>query len=300
MPLDNKVFSEIIDSLHDGLYFTDLDRRIIYWNKAAEKISGFSLDEVINKPCATNILCHIDAEGNKLCETDCPLAKTIISGAPSENEIYLHHKQGHRVPVSVRTTPRYDSSGDIIGGIELFTDISNRKVTELRLKELQQLAMLDQLTQMANRTYLERELNNRMEELHRGQVPFGVMFIDIDLFKQVNDTHGHAIGDDVLKLVASTMLTNARPFDLFGRWGGEEFIGIIRNITQDNLLQLANRIRVLIAGSYLDTVTPHLNITVSIGTTLANNTDTISSLLKRADTLLYQSKANGRNCVTNG
>lgn len=300
MTISNLDFYKILENLHDGLYFTDLKRNIIYWNKAAERLTGFSAAEVIGKSCANNILCHVDEDGCNLCENVCPLSRTIASGQPQTSEIYLHHKQGHRIPVSVRVSPRFDDQGKVIGGIELFTDISHREVTELRLKELQQLAMLDHLTRMANRVYLERELKVRLEEHRRMQVPFGVMFIDIDHFKQVNDTYGHDIGDEVLKLVADTLLSNARPFDLFGRWGGEEFIGIIRNISQTNIEQLANRLRALIAASYLDKTDPPVSVTASIGVTLATPEDNINRLLKRADTLLYQSKANGRNCVSLG
>jgi diguanylate cyclase (GGDEF)-like protein/PAS domain S-box-containing protein len=300
MLINNQDFYEILENLYDGLYITDLQRRILFWNKAAERITGFSSEEVIGKSCADDILCHVDEAGCNLCENNCPLSTTIKSGLPHESEIYLRHKQGHRVPVSVRVTPRFDDNGKVIGGIELFSDISCREVTELRLKELQQQAVVDHLTQMPNRVYLERELKVRMEEYRRTQAVFGVISIDIDHFKQVNDTYGHDIGDAVLIMVANTLLANARPFDLFGRWGGEEFIGLIRNISQANIEQFANRLRALVGASSHAKTAPGVSVTISIGITLVTPKDSISSLLKRADTLLYQSKANGRNCISCG
>ena len=108
------------------------------------------------------------------------------------------------------------------------------------------------------------------------------------------------MGDDILKYVANTFIANARPFDLYGRWGGEEFIGVIRNINGKDLELLADRLRLLIENSYLIHENEKLYVTISIGATLVNKNDTIDSLIKRVDTLLYKSKAAGRNCLTIG
>jgi diguanylate cyclase (GGDEF)-like protein len=230
----------------------------------------------------------------------CPLAASITDGKPREAEIYMHHKDGHRIPVSVRISPLTDREGAIIGGIELFTDISNQAANTLRVKELEKLALLDNLTQLANRNYVEREIQNRFEEKKRFNVPFGILFIDIDHFKKFNDRYGHDVGDDVLKVVAKTFIANARSFDLFGRWGGEEFLGIIRNINSKDLELLGNKLRSLIENSYILRENEKLRVTISIGATPVNENDTIDSLIKRADILLYKSKTEGRNRLTLG
>ncbi len=300
MILEKDSFERIIENLHDGLYFVDRDRVITYWNKAAEQISGFTANEVVGKSCSDNILTHIDGEGNSLCTGMCPLAETIADGKPREAEIYMHHKDGHRIPVSVRISTLTDRDGNIIGGVELFTDVSNKAANELRVKELEKLALLDNLTLLANRNYIEREIQSRFEEKSRFNVPFGILFIDIDRFKKFNDIYGHYVGDDVLKFVANTFVANARPFDFYGRWGGEEFIGIIRNINGQDLELLGNRLRSLVENSYIIHENEKLYVTISIGATLVNENDTIDSLIKRADTFLYKSKAAGRNCLTIG
>jgi diguanylate cyclase (GGDEF)-like protein/PAS domain S-box-containing protein len=300
MRLEKDSFERIIENLHDGLYFVDRDRVITYWNKAAEQISGFTANEVVGKSCSDNILTHIDSEGNSLCTGMCPLAGTIADGKPREAEIYMHHKDGHRIPVSVRISTLTDRDGNIIGGVELFTDVSNKAANELRVKELEKLALLDNLTLLANRNYIEREIQSRFEEKNRFNVPFSILFIDIDCFKKFNDIYGHYVGDDVLKFVANTFVANARPFDFYGRWGGEEFIGIIRNINSQDLELLGNRLRYLVENSYIIHENEKLYVTISIGATLVNENDTIDSLIKRADTFLYKSKAAGRNCLTIG
>ena len=293
-------YERIVENLHDGLYFVDRDRIITYWNKAAEQISGFTANEVVGKSCSDNILTHVDSDGNNLCTGMCPLAATIADGKPREAEVYMHHKDGHRIPVSVRVSALTDRDGHIIGGVELFTDISNQAANDLRVKELEKLALLDNLTQLANRNYIEREIQSRFEEKKRFNVPFGILFIDIDHFKKYNDIYGHPAGDEVLNFVANTFVANTRPFDIYGRWGGEEFIGIIRNINGKDLELLGNRLRSLTENSYIIHENEKLYVTISIGATLANENDTIHTLIKRADTLMYKSKAAGRNCLTIG
>lgn len=290
----------IVDSLYDGLYLVDRNRVITYWNKAAEKITGFSAEDVIGKSCADHILTHVNAEGNNLCLGLCPLAESISDGGSREAEVYLHHKSGHRIPVLVRVSAIRDQNGGIVGGVELFSDISSKAANELRIKELEKLAFLDNLTQLANRHYLNRELELRVEEYKRYSVPFGVLLMDIDFFKKFNDNYGHDVGDMVLKTVANTCISHSRPFDLYGRWGGEEFLCIIRNVNSKDLELMANRLRVLIENSYIIYNQEKLKVTISIGATTALAEDNLDGILKRADTLLYASKNGGRNMVTLG
>lgn len=300
MHLDNVQLADVLENLHDGLYFTDTHRIITFWNHAAERITGYTAAEVLGRSCAANILVHVDTDGRSLCRGLCPLAMTMADSVGREAEVFLRHKDGHRVPVLVRTGPLKDRAGQVVGGIELFTDLSNILANNSRVRELEQLALLDNLTQLANRTYLLREIEARFEEMRRYGIPFGLLFMDIDFFKRFNDTYGHDVGDDVLKLVANTFVANSRAFDVYGRWGGEEFVGVIRSIDAEDLAALGNRMRVLVNQSFLMHDEARLGISISLGATVAHPDDTAESLIKRADQLLYQSKKEGRNRLTLG
>jgi len=298
--LNKKSYQMIIDNLYDGLYFVDLDRVIRYWNKGAQRISGFTAREVVGRPCSDNILTHVDGKGNNLCLSLCPLAATINDKTDREAEVYMHHKDGHRIPVSVRVSSLVDDLGRVSGGVELFTDISAYKSIEQRMKELEALALMDKLTHLANRHCIENEFPARFEEARRFGWLSGLLMMDIDHFKKFNDAYGHDVGDRVLKFVADTLVKNARPFDVIGRWGGEEFIGIIRNIDEGQLKELAERMRMLVKSSYLTHENEKLQVTISLGATLMRPHEDTVSLIKRADTLLYESKHAGRNRVTMG
>ena len=125
----------------------------------------------------------------------------------------------------------------------------------------------------------------------------GILFMDIDHFKNVNDTYGHVTGDEVLRVVAKTISHSVRPFDIVGRWGGEEFIALIADVDEKTLCSIAERTRRLVEQSKLPETFNTISVTVSIGATLARKTDDIHSLVERADQAMYQCKANGRNQV---
>lgn len=291
-------YKSIFESLQDGVYFVDLDRRITYWNKAAERISGYSEKEVIGSRCMDNILIHIDERGETLCKGLCPLAASMKDGNARQAEVYLHHKRGHRVPVSVRATPLKDKVGNIIGGVELFSDISSKKALQDKIKELEKLALIDGLTGLSNRKHIEGELNARFHEKKRYGLDFGILFMDIDRFKEVNDTFGHAGGDAALKTVSETFKASTRSYDLVGRWGGEEFVGIIRNVDYQLLGKVGERFRMLVEKTRIENSHTPFSVTISVGATLAIDEDTPESVIERADEYLYESKKNGRNRLT--
>jgi diguanylate cyclase (GGDEF)-like protein/PAS domain S-box-containing protein len=291
-------YFNIINNIHDGVYFVDRERKITFWNKGAERISGFTADEVMGKSCLNSILTHIDCDGNYLCEQGCPLQATMDDKKLHEDTVYMHHKDGHRIPVHVRTSPLMDKNEKVIGGIEIFTDVSKQEANLLHLKELEKLALIDALTSLANRRYIEREIVNRLSEMERFNVPFGLLFMDLDYFKSINDMYGHEAGDDVLRYVAKSFTTNSRPFDLYGRWGGEEFVAIIRNVDVEQLKGIADRVRQLIQESYIMREKETIVVTISIGATLAKVDDSLEEIIRRADENMYRSKKNGRNRVT--
>jgi diguanylate cyclase (GGDEF)-like protein/PAS domain S-box-containing protein len=223
-------FVELLDSLSDAVYLVDRDRTIRFWNRACEQITGYRAVEVVGHHCFEGILRHVDEHGRRLCFGPCPLALTIKDGTPRENRIWLHHKDGHRVEVQVGVRPVRDGRGQIIGAIETFTDESAVAATHARLAELEQLAMVDALTGVPNRRFLEMTLSSRLAELRRYAVPFVVAFADIDHFKRVNDDNGHDVGDEVLRMVAKTLSGNVRSSDTLARFGGEEFVLVLNHM----------------------------------------------------------------------
>ncbi|MGK2858632.1 MAG: diguanylate cyclase [Thermoanaerobaculia bacterium] len=299
-PRIDGLYLEILQSIEDGVYFVDCDRRIVFWNRAAEAISGYRAEEVMGRRCADGILRHCTADGSILCGAGCPLKKTMLDGQSLEADVWLHHKRGHRVPVNVRSTAVRDDDGRIVGSVEMFTDRSRKIVALEQAKALNRLAFVDELTQVGNRRSVDAKLNELFADPAGMGMPAGVLFVDIDRFKSFNDQYGHDTGDLVLHAVASTLGANLRAYDFVGRWGGEEFVVVTVASSLSDLQQLAERLRLLVEQTDLEIDGEQLRVTISIGGALAALGDDPKSLVTRADAHLYESKRNGRNRSTVG
>jgi diguanylate cyclase (GGDEF)-like protein/PAS domain S-box-containing protein len=293
----DKALMRLLDEVGEGIYFTDTERRITFWNKAAARISGYSEKEVLGKKCSENILIHVDGRGRSLCLGGCPLACTLKDRKTRRKSIYLHHRQGHRIPVRVRVSPLLDEEGNVAGAAEFFSDISKKPELEKRVRRLEKMAMNDRLTGVANRRYCEIYLQARLEEFKRFHWPLGVIFFDIDDFKRLNDRYSHRVGDRALKTVARTLQRNIRSIDQVGRWGGEEFLVILRNADKKNLRLIAEKLRRLVERSVFWEKDAPVRVTLSGGATLARANDSSVTLVERADLLMYEGKKAGKNRV---
>jgi diguanylate cyclase (GGDEF)-like protein/PAS domain S-box-containing protein len=291
---------DIIDNLYDGLYYVDQNRRITVWNKSAERISGYSKAEVMGRCCSDNILRHIDSHGKSLCLEGCPLSASLGDGKAREAEIYLHHKDGYRVPVSVRISPVRDAAGKITGAVEIFSDNSKRIEILREMEGLKKEAYVDKLTGIGNRRFGEMALERCFHDLSTHRVPFGAIFFDIDHFKDFNDGLGHDAGDLVLQMTVNTALNLLRKMDSICRWGGDEFLIILPGVDPAGLGVIAERVCSFVEQSWVDYGGNALKVTLSAGATMAILNDDEKRLLKRADELLYQAKYGGRNRVAIG
>jgi diguanylate cyclase (GGDEF)-like protein/PAS domain S-box-containing protein len=301
MPHETDFYKNIIDNLYDGVYFVDRDRKITYWNRGAERITGYAGEQVVGRHCRDNLLNHVTANGVSLCQDHCPLAAVMQDGNPREAEVYLHHANGHRVPVMVRATALRDEAGNIVGAVETFSNNSTVVSVRRRLNEMHQIARTDSLTRIGNRQHVEGRIRAVIAEFENGQSMAGLLFMDIDHFKRINDTYGHDVGDLALCMVSNTLRLALRVTDSVGRWGGEEFVAILYDISNEAaLFATAEKVRSLIESSRLDIEGHSLTVTASIGATLLYSNDTPESLVRRADSLMYRSKQAGGNRVIVG
>ena len=169
-----------------------------------------------------------------------------MDGKQRQAEVYLHHADGHRIPVMVRTSPIQDENGVIIGAVETFSDNTSLLTVRRRMGKLEKTVLIDPATEIGNRRYIEMKLKSALDEFQQHRVPFGVIFLDIDYFKLVNDSYGHDSGDKVLQMVAKTLQHNMRTDDTVARWGGDEFIALLAGVNRQKLLSVAEKIRNLI------------------------------------------------------
>jgi diguanylate cyclase (GGDEF)-like protein/PAS domain S-box-containing protein len=297
-PNDPLFYRSLLDSLLEGVYFVDRERRISYWNRGAEHLTGYTASEAVGLCCLDEVLMHTDEQGRQLCNTpDCPALRVMEDDTPREELVYLRHRDGHRLPVHTRITPMHDAKGQVIGAVELFTDASKVIEERKRLEALQQAALIDTVTGVGNRRYGEMALQDRVSSLDRYGLPFGIVLADIDRFKAINDTHGHTAGDAALRMVAFTLRHSIRSSDVVARWGGDEFLVILTGCPEHELEKQAQKMRRLVEESGTQVSTGIMKVTVSMGALPVVRADLSEKLVERADALLYEAKKRGRNQV---
>ena len=264
------------------------DRKIIWSNRAMSAILGYSESELLGS--STEL---IYAE-ESMFETVGRDAYPLKINTPYRAQYEMRKADGNKIWI--------DISGaaipyDVTMSLWLVNDISKLKALEEKLKHELDHDFLTGLHTRASFT------SRALVELHRAvrsNIPLSVLMLDIDYFKLVNDSHGHQTGDKVLKIFAKTIKSSLRDFDIFARIGGEEFVIVLAETNQDEALEIAERIRLLIENTKISPfdIGPPLQITVSIGlSSLSSKEDTIDVLISRADQALYKAKNTGRNRV---
>jgi len=285
------------DHVTDGVYFVDRDRVITYWNKAAEQLTGYRADEVIGRSCRHDMLVHVDECGKCLCREGCPLAATIHDGKKRAAMVYLKHKRGHRVPVTVRAMPLLDEDGRTVGAVETFNTVGEAEAFRSRVYELQSQAYVDPLTRLYNRRYLEQTLPRQIADAREYDWQLGGMLMEIDGFDRLHAEHGHTTSNKLVRLVADNIVEHLRAFDIAGRFGPLQLMVLQLHTSAGRLLTIADRMRTLIGQSRLDDARVRHTPTVSIGVTLVRAGDAAHDAFARLISLVNMARDAGGNRV---
>lgn len=296
--VDRELLLMLFDALDESVFLLDRDRTVTYWNPAAQELARCTGEELTGTHCWNEHLVQTDQESCPRCSHPCLLGAAMQTGKSQSGALHFHYQDGCRVPMAVTVHPLRNGNGEVTGAIEIFKERPGAQGTREAVAQLEKLAFLDSLTGMANRRYLEVTLLARLQELQRYGWRFGIIFIDVDNLKAVNDTFGHAAGDLVIKTVGQTFADHARLSDVVGRWGGDEFMAVVPSVDAEQLAAVAEKFRGLVEGMEIQDRGRPLQSTISIGATAAFPEDTIETLVSRGDQLMFQSKRLGKNRVT--
>ena len=291
-------FRHILDAISDGVYVTTAQREIVFWSQGAERITGYSAEEVVGKHCYDNVLVHTDLEGKSLCFSACPLEACIQTGVGGTvNEVFLKRKDGGRLAVYVKTAVVHDGGRDY--GVEVFGELESVAGAGLveQVQRLSDSAITDPLTGLFNRRYFDAALTQQYAMYRRTGGRYGVVYLDIDSFKSVNDTLGHARGDEAIKFVADIISRNARRMDVAARYGGDEFAIVCAVSDRDELVTYGRRLLQAVRTSCFELLDDAcLDLTVTAGATLVDASDDDErAALGRADSAMYTAKRAGRD-----
>jgi diguanylate cyclase (GGDEF)-like protein/PAS domain S-box-containing protein len=291
-----EIYRTILESLHTGVYLVDRERRIMFWNDGAEKITGHLRHDVLGRFCRDNILVHCDENNQLLCGDDCPLTDVMRDGHPREAEVYLRHREGHRVPVLVRAVPIRDGHGTVIGAAESFSERESAVSPERRTCSMVSQGKADDKIGLPDHAFTESLLRESMVLFGNQALPFGVIRIQVDQLEEFKAQHGQGAADSILRVVAETLKNTLRRDDMLGRWAQDQFLAIVPFCS--SLEELAVRWQGVVNGSGIPWWGDRLSVTISIGGTRYRQADTIELILQRTEQALQKSLAQGGNCYT--
>ena len=276
------LLSTALENAGNAVFITNQDGLIKWVNDAFTTLTGYSADESIGQSP------HILSSGEQGIQYYIELWKRLLSGERWSSEIVNRKKDGSLYIAQQTITSIYDEHGDIQSFIAIQEDISDKREAEERIKHL---ALHDPLTDLPNRSLFNDRLDQAIHNADRNRTKVGLMFIDLNLFKQVNDTYGHNAGDDLLKMVSERLLKLIRASDTLARIGGDEFTLIVNSVAEPHDLKLiANKIIAVIEKPF-EVLGHKVEIGCSIGGAIyPTNAADNESLLKKADSAMYRAK----------
>lgn len=284
--------SVTLNSIGDAVLSTDISGNVTYLNVVAEQMTGWSCQEAQGKPL-NEVFQIIDGATREPSRN--PMALAIETGKTvglSANCVLIRRDRTE-ISIEDSAAPIHDRSGSITGAVIVFHDVGmSRAITE----EMARLAQHDGLTDLPNRMLLTDRLNQAIARSRRNGTRVAVMYLDLDGFKHINDSLGHAVGDKMLQSVAARLVSCVRNSDTVSRLGGDEFVVLLSEISHmaDAGITARKILTALIPAHLIDDT--HLHITVSIGlSAYPDDGHDAETLIKNADTAMYQAKAAGRN-----
>jgi len=262
---DLQYFRTILESLPVATYVVDRERRILLWNRQAEKISGFLGYEVIGRSCRDDILMHCDRHGTVLCGEACPLAGTMHDGQAREVHIYMRHKKGHRVPVRVHAVPVRNEDGSIVGAAEVFEEIPTLPERVL------DRASVESLLRTVCADYAERK------------VGFGVLLIHIEGLPRLDKMYGRQAEETIMAELTATLARCMGSAYYLGRWSDNRLLAIIRDCMPGALADIKETLQELLARTTVPWWGDQLKIAVRVSVAEIRDGDSPESLVARCE-----------------
>jgi diguanylate cyclase (GGDEF)-like protein/PAS domain S-box-containing protein len=289
---DNERARIVFESIGDAVIVTDVAGRVEHLNSVAQTILGWSQEEAAGRPLSEVFRVYDAQTGESALD---PLEKVLREGKVGELKLntVLLTRDGRRVPVEDSAAPVKDLQGRISGAVLVFHDVTEQKRAQ---QLIERQANYDDLTGLPNRRLFADRLEQAVKESHRSGLPLALLFLDLDLFKEVNDTLGHNMGDLLLKETARRLSCTVRETDTVARLSGDEFTVLITGMADLSIVErVAEKICAVLAEPF-QLEEERAFISVSIGITLyPDDAMKTEDLLKYADQAMYAAKAAGRN-----
>ena len=292
-----EIYRAVLDSLPVAVCAVNRDGKVILWNEGAERVTGYLRQDVLGRMCTDPFLEHADTENNPLEGNAVPLLETMRDGRCLTVQASLRRKSGQSVGVHLRTVPLRGDDGRLQGEAELFEEVLTRTPTERRHNKLAALGCLDQLTGMLNHSMIQAHLQEALSLYKVYPVPFCALCASIDGLPKIKERFGQAAVDATLQVVGQTLESALRPTDFIGRWLEQEFLVILTECGENDLLKVGERLRKMVHHSHVNWWGDAWSVTIAIGATPAHDQDTVGSIVSRAEQGMRKSAEDGGNQI---
>jgi PAS domain S-box-containing protein len=281
---DPRLCRAILDHFDEGVYMVDRDRRIVYWNRAAEEITGYRQHEVVGCCCAAGLLMHADEDGTVLCTGSCPLEQVMEDGVSSERTLTLKHKDGFRLPVRVRAMAIRDAAAGCAGAVEVFSPATPSGYETFG--NLRAHGCLDEETGAAARPWGELWAEQRIAEMERFGMPLGWLSVELNDVQRTESGCGHGAVTAALATLARTLQSNLSPADVLTRWDRAAFRVSLHNCAPGQLAEVSRSVARLAQLSEFRWWGERIPLAVRVRAVLAHPGDTLATLEARLSGVL--------------
>lgn len=285
--LSQDAYRSALEAMPTGVCLVDCQRQILLWSKGATELTGYQSIEVIGRSCRDDLLVECDESAQCLCGQGCPLQQTMHDGNPRTADLFLLHKDGHRVPVRVHAAPLHDVHGAIVGAIECF----DRRVPFHASDHL--TCHNSPATAIPGREAVAARLVEYLEVYETAGIPFGVLSIAVPSLDVVRKTKGSEAVHVVLTLVGQTLPGALGPGDMVGHWADGRFLAVVTGCTDSTLAQVANSMSHLVGSMGIRWWGDRIPVSLSTGAAIVRAGDTPEALVTRADIALERGISNG-------
>jgi diguanylate cyclase (GGDEF)-like protein/PAS domain S-box-containing protein len=287
----------VLEALPLGVYAVNREGKIVLWSAGAEQLSGYLRQDVLGRLREEELWEENEGENSAPPEGQPSPVGVMRDPRPAKGHFSLRTKSGRFVQMELESVPLRDDLGKILGAAKIFQPLCGPDMGQRRQDKLGAFGALDALTGLLNHSMIQAHLKESLSLHALYPVPFSVICFCVDGLPKMRERYGQAAVDAMLRMVARTIENGLHATDFVGRWLGEEFLAILPECGENDVMKVGERLRKLVQRTGVSWWGDTLHSTVSIGATIVHDNDTVSALVRRAEDALRESSEAGGNRV---
>jgi PAS domain S-box-containing protein/diguanylate cyclase (GGDEF)-like protein len=283
---DGEIYRNMLENVPIALCVVDLQKRIVFWSSGAERLTSHLRHEVLGHSCVAEPLLHCDQPGCEFCDEHCPVACAMKTSQAVDSTGFIHHKNGHEIPVRIRAVPVYNRHRSIIGALSTFEELQAGISRERGEGNSSRADYEDHVTGVASRAMMQAHMQAELASLSQGSCSHWVFLVQVQGLAHFRASLGTEAASSLLRLMVRTVESCLWSSDLVGRWGDDQFLLLVDGHREEGIESLKSRIRKMLAAEGIEWWGERRSLPVLIVATAAATGDTVESVVQRLHKLL--------------